>query len=103
MRISYWSSDVCSSVLLWRVSAEDSGRAEAPPPRNAHAAMRVAGGGPTAFHDFLCGHRTNAADPLGCHPRARPEGPFRRGTEPLRKGQVLAAAWIAGTSPAMTA
>src|SRR3546814_18772139 len=40
--------------------------------------------------------------PLGRHPRACPEGPFCRGTEPLRRIGVPPLAWIAGSSPAMT-
>src|SRR3546814_15085045 len=40
--------------------------------------------------------------PLGRHPRALPEGPFCRGTEPLRRIGVPPLAWIAGSSPAMT-
>src|SRR3546814_17956573 len=35
----------------------------------------------------ICGHRTAAVDHSTCHPRACPEGPFRRGTAPLESGQ----------------
>src|SRR3546814_6869840 len=35
----------------------------------------------------VCGHRTAAVDHSTCHPRACPEGPFRRGTAPLESGQ----------------
>src|SRR3546814_2135474 len=40
---------------------------------------------------IACGHRTSSTDHSRCRPRACPEGPFRRGTDPLQRGQEFAA------------
>src|SRR3546814_18314195 len=79
MRISDWSSDVCSSDLLPRARMEDLKGDE--PTANAAALRSVLNGAPGAFRDIVL---MNAAAALGLADRAKD----------LREGVAMAAAAI---------
>src|SRR3546814_691637 len=80
MRISDWSSDVCSSDLVKRA------RSGAHRGAGAKASYGPSGQALAESH-IVRGNRTTAATNSCRHPRACPEGPFCRGTEPLQRGQ----------------